>query len=432
MSMTRTNGPVLHERSSVIGYSLSGAFYLPPDETLVVARGEGPRLFDTEGNSYLDFLAGSGAVLLGHGNPEIAEAIAGQASKGTHFYVLNDRAIELGERLAAIIPCAEEVKFLPSGSEASMSAFRMCRAFTGKQKIMKFEGSFHGTNDYAMMSGWSQSPGYPVPSVDSLGIPDAIRDLVYVVPWNDLETTEKYLRAHAHEVAALICEPVQRTVPPVPGFLEAIRRLTRELGVLLVFDEMVTGWRTALGGAQEYYGVTPDLAIFGKAMTNGLPMTTVVGRRDVIASARPGGAPALGDRIFFGGTLNGNPLCAAAALKAIEIYARPGMHDRLRRHVAQLKEGVAASAARHGVAVQVVGPESFFQIFFSETPVGTFAAQQASNSRLGYAFFRECLNRGLMMNSNARCYVPMSLEDGDVETALSIIDDAFTAVARLG
>ncbi|MFC0303385.1 aspartate aminotransferase family protein [Rhizorhabdus histidinilytica] len=431
-TVTRRSGPAIHDRSGVIGYSLSGAFYLPPQETIAIERGEGVRLIDTDGNAYIDLLAGSGAVLLGHGNAEIAAAIAEQARKGTHFYVLNERAIELGETLRRIIPCAEEIKFLPSGSEASMNAFRMCRAFTGKQKIMKFEGSFHGTNDYAMMSGWSQSPGYPVPSVDSLGIPDAIRDLVYVVPWNDLETTEKYLRAHAHEVAALICEPVQRTVPPVPGFLEAIRRITAELGILLVFDEMVTGWRMALGGAQEFYDVTPDVAIFGKAMTNGLPMTCIAGRADVIAGSRPAGAPAIGSRVFFGGTLNGNPLCAAAALQAIAIYARPGGHAHLRHIVGQLKQGIARSAARYGVPVQVVGPDSFFQIFFSETPVDSFAAQQASDSRLGYAFFRACLDRGLMMNSNARCYVPMVMTEAEADAALAIMDDAFAAVAALG
>lgn len=428
----RASGPAIHDRSAVIGYSLSGAFYLPPEETIAIERGDGVRLTDTDGNVYIDLLAGSGAVLLGHGNAEIADAIAAQARKGTHYYVLNEQAIELGETLRKIIPCAEEIKFLPSGSEASMNAFRMCRAFTGKQKIMKFEGSFHGTNDYAMMSGWSQSPGYPTPSVDSIGIPDAIRDLVYVVPWNDLETSEKYLRAHAHEVAALICEPVQRTVPPVPGFLEAIRRITAELGILLIFDEMVTGWRMALGGAQEFYGVTPDIAIFGKAMTNGLPMTCIAGRADVIAASRPSGAPSLGSRVFFGGTLNGNPLCAAAALQAIDIYRRPGGHEHLRRIVGRFKQGIARSAERHGVPVQIVGPDSFFQIFFSATPVDSFAAQQASNSKLGYAFFRECLNRGLMMNSNARCYVPMVMTDADTDAALAIMDDAFAAVARLG
>jgi glutamate-1-semialdehyde 2,1-aminomutase len=428
----RAQGPALHERSKAIGYSLSGAFYLPPEETIVADHGKGVRLFDTEGRSYIDFLAGSGAVLLGHGNPEIAEAIAEQATKGTHFYVLNERAIELGEKIIEIIPCAEEVKFLPSGSESSLNLFRMGRAFTGKQKIMKFEGSFHGTNDYAMMSGWSQSPGYPRPSVDSIGIPDAIQDLVYVVPWNDLETTEKYLRKHAHEVALLICEAVQRTVPPVPGFLEAIRKITEELGILLVFDEMVTGWRMSLSGAQGYYGVTPDLAIFGKAMTNGLPMTCIAGRSDVIAYSRPAGVRGAEQRVFFGGTLNGNPLCAAAALKAIEIYERPGGHERLTRNVAKLKEGARASAARHGVPVQVIGPHAYFQIFFSEGPVDTFAAQQASNTKLGYAFFRECLNRGLMMNSNARCYVPMILEEAEADIALGIMDEAFAAVAKLG
>lgn len=425
------SGPALHARSSAVGYSLSGAFYLGADETRVIERGEGARLFDTEGKSYIDLLGGSGAVLLGHGNPEIADAIAAQARKGTHFYVLNEPAMALAEKLIDIIPCAEEVKFLPSGSEATLAALRIARAFTGKQKIMKFEGSFHGTNDYSLMSGWCQSPGYPVPSVDSPGIPDPIRDLVYVVPWNDIETTERYLCAHAHEIAAFICEPVQRTVPPVPGFLAKLRALTEKLGVILIFDEMVTGWRMALGGAQQRYGVTPDMAIFGKAMTNGLPMTTLVGRKDLIACARPGGAPGDRTRIFFGGTLNGNPLCASAALAAIAQYERPDIRERLEANVARLKSGIAASASRHGLPAQTVGPEGYYQVFFSKNPVDTFAAQQASDTKLGKAFFFECLNRGLMMNGNARCYVPMALTDGDVEEALAIIEDAMVAVARL-
>lgn len=430
--MLQTSRPILHERSSAAGYSLSGAFYLAPEETRVIERGAGARLFDTQGKSYIDFLAGSGAVLLGHGNPEIAEAISAQATKGTHYYVLNEPAMELAEKLIDIIPCAEEAKFPPSGSEASLVAMRIARAFTGKQKIMKFEGSFHGTNDYSLMSGWRQSPGYPVPSVDSAGIPDAIRDLVYVVPWNDIDTTEHYLSAHAHEIAAFICEPVQRSVPPKPGFLAKLRALTEELGVLLIFDEMVTGWRMALGGAQQRFDVTPDMAIFGKAMTNGLPMTTVVGRKELMAFARPGSAPGDGDRIFFGGTLNGNPLCASAALAAIAQYERPGIHARLERNVSRLKSGVAASASRHGVPAQIVGPEGYFQVFISATAIDTFAGQQASNAKLGRAFFQECLNRGLMMNVNARCYVPMALNDGDVDEALAIIDDAMAAVARLG
>ncbi len=430
--MTRSTSSALHERSRTIGYALSGAFYLPAEETIVADHGDGVRLYDTEGRAYIDFLAGSGAVLLGHGNPEIADAIAEQARKGTHFYLLNERAIELGEKLVELIPCAEEVKFLPSGSEASFNLFRMCRAFTGKQKIMKFEGSFHGTNDYAMMSGWSLSPGYPRPNPDSPGIPPAITDLVYVVPWNDLETTEKYLRQHADEIAVLICEAVQRTVPPAPGFLEGIRRITQELGILLAFDEMVTGWRMGLSGAQGYYGVTPDLAIFGKAMTNGLPMTCAIGRSDVIRFGRPKGAPDSEGRVFFGGTLNGNPLCAAAALKAIEIYSRPGGHDWLARNVALLKNAVQAAGAKYGVPAKVIGPHSYFQVFFSDGPVETFAAQQSANTKLGYAFFKACLDRGLLMNTNARCYVPMVLSEADAQTAAEIMDDAMAAVAKLG
>jgi glutamate-1-semialdehyde 2,1-aminomutase len=297
---------------------------------------------------------------------------------------------------------------------------------------MKFEGSFHGTNDYAMMSGWTQSPGYPIPNPDSPGIPDAIKDLVYVVPWNDLETTEKYLRMYADEIAVLICEAVQRTVPPAPGFLEGIRRITKELGILLAFDEMVTGWRMSLSGAQGYYGVTPDLAIFGKAMTNGLPMTCLAGPTEVIRYSRPSGAPQSEGRVFFGGTLNGNPLCAAAALKAIEIYERPGGHERLAANVALLTDTVRKAADKYGVPAKVIGPHAYFQVFFSDAPVETFAAQQAANAKLGRAYFKECLKRGLLMNTNCRSYVPMVLGDEDARTAASIMDDAMAAVAKLG
>jgi glutamate-1-semialdehyde 2,1-aminomutase len=432
LSATPPSRPALHQRARAIGYSLSGAFYLPPEDTIVVERGEGARLFDTHGREYIDFLAGSGAILLGHGNAEIADAIATQARKGTHFYVLNEPAIELGEKIVEIIPCAEEVKFLPSGSEASFNLFRMCRAFTGKQKIMKFEGSFHGTNDYAMMSGWTQSPGYPIPNPDSPGIPDTIKDFVYVVPWNDLETTEQYLRAHAHEIAVLICEAVQRTVPPAPGFLEAIRRITRELGILLAFDEMVTGWRMSIAGAQGHYGVTPDLAIFGKAMTNGLPMTCLAGPSEVIRYSRPKGAPESDGRVFFGGTLNGNPLCAAAALRAIEIYERPGGHERLSENVAMLKHSIRSSAQKYGVPACVIGPHAYFQVFFSEGPVETFAAQQAADARLSQIFFRQCLKRGLLMNTNCRAYVPMVLREEDARAAAVIMDEAMAAIAKLG
>jgi glutamate-1-semialdehyde 2,1-aminomutase len=419
-----------HERSRAIGYSLSGAFYLPPDQTVVIDHGDGASVIDTNGRRYIDYLSGSGAVLLGHGNPEIAAAISAQALKGTHFYMLNEPAIQLGEKLVEIIACAEEVKFLPSGSEASLHAMRMCRAFTGKSKIMKFEGSFHGTNDYAMMSGWTPSKGYPRPNPDSLGIPKEIEDLIYVVPWNNLEMTEHYLRKHAHETAALICEAVQRTVPPEPGFLEAIRKLTQELGILLVFDEMVTGFRLSLGGAQKYYGVTPDMAIFGKAMTNGLPMTTLLGRSDVIAYSRPAEARGSNPGVFYGGTLNGNPLCASAALAAIGIMERPGTYERLTSIVNRLKEGIRASGARYGVPVQVVGPDNYFQVFFSETKITSFLDQQNSNTKRGKLFFAECFKRGVLMNTNARCYVSMVLTDEDMETSLSVMDDAIAVIAH--
>ena len=427
MNKTPTNDPrELYRRSSRIGYT-PGSYYTPEDVNVVAERGLGARFWDVQGKCYIDYLLGSGPAILGYAHPAVNAAMAEQISRGAHFYVQNRHAIELGEKLCKIIPCAEEVRYLLSGTEAAATAMRMARAFTGREKIMKFEGSFHGTGDYAMMSAWNPSKGYPVPTPDSPGIPACVTDTVLVAPWNDFELAESVLRKHAHEIAALICEPVQRIVPPVPGFLEMLRRVTRELGILLIFDEMVTGFRMSLGGGQAYYEVTPDMAIIGKALTNGLPMTAVVGRSDLIGLARPAEVRD-GAGVYFGGTLNGNSLSCAAALATIRELEKPGVYTRLEHVVNRLRDGLIGAAARHGLPFQTVGVNTFFHTYFSDRPIQNRLDVIAASSPLQEIFYWECLKRGVLQQ-RGKFYVAAVTSEEDVADSLQVFEDAMKATA---
>lgn len=416
----------LYRRSVRIGYTV-GTFHLPEDVTFVADHGVGARLYDVQGRSYIDYLLGSGPILLGHAHPEVNAAVSAQLAKGMHFYTLNEPAIELGEKLNAIIPCAEEIKFLVSGSEAARHCLRMARVFTGRPKVMKFEGSFHGTGDYSLMSAFTPSKNYPRPEPESAGIPAAIQDLVLIAPWNDLAMTRAILTEHGKDVAAVLCEPVQRVMTPKPGFLEGLREITRELGILLIFDEMVTGFRMSLGGAQKIYGVTPDLAIFGKALTNGLPMTCIAGRSDVLSLARP--KAKRGDAsVYFGGTLNGNALSAAAALAVIHVLSHQGTYERLAASTQRLKDGLKSAAARHKLPLQIVGPDTFFQAFFSQSPITDLRSSLAAGSPLTERFQMECLKRGVLQQ-RGKFYVSTALTEGDIAETLQAFDAAMAATA---
>lgn len=423
-----TKNDLAFNRSPVVGYSLSGQIYLPKEHAVVVERGSGPHVFDMDGRRYIDFLTGSGAVLSGHAHPEVVAAVTEQVGKGTHYYVLNSLAIELAEALCTVIPCAEEVKFLTSGSEATMTAIRLARAYTGRTKILKFEGAFHGSNDYALSNSFRQVSDFPNAQPDSIGIPKAVTDTVLVSRWNDWELTESIITGHACDLAAVIAEPVQRSSPAVEGFLENLRELTERHGIVLVFDEMVTGFRMSLGGAQPVLGVVPDLAIFGKAMTNGMPMTCLVGSADVMSYARPLAVRQGKDAMFFGGTLNGNPLGAAAGLAVLKILGRDGVHDHLRRIVAALADALHASASRYGLDIIVDGPGVFFQLFFGSYSVTDFASSMATDRISLELFFVECLSRGLITN-HGKFYPSIATTMADVEEAASIMDQAMHAVA---
>ncbi|SVD30320.1 uncharacterized protein METZ01_LOCUS383174, partial [marine metagenome] len=291
-----------------------GNLSLPTELDFLASRGQGAHIFDVSGNEYIDWLMGSGPMVLGHAHPAVTEAVIKAVEGGSTFFATNDKAVELAEEIVNAIPCAERVRFTTSGTDACFNAMRACRAFTGKEKILKFEGGFHGTSDYALMSLTPPpSVEYPQAQASSGGIPKAIEDLMLIAPYNDLTTTETIINAHQDDIAAVIVEPVQRVIAPKPGFLQGLRDLTNRHNIPLIFDEVVTSFRLAYGGAQEFYGVTPDICTVGKIMGGGYPLAAVTGRADIL-SVYDRSASDNDTYVNQIGTLNGNPVACAAGL----------------------------------------------------------------------------------------------------------------------
>ncbi len=391
-----------------------GDLTLPEEMMLIASRGEGSRLYDVDGRGYLDFTMGGGSLILGHAHPAILEAVRRQMELGSTYYTLSDRSIELAEELVKAIPCAELVRFASTGGEATFYALRLARAFTGKEKILKFEGSYIGHSDYGMMSVSPPRPNlYPSHHPDSAGIPAAIQELVITAPFNNADIACGLVEEHAGELAAVIVEPVQRAIPPAPGFLEQLRQVTAERGVLLVYDEVVTGFRLAYGGAQEYFGVVPDLAAYGKAVACGFPLSAVAGRADVMELADPArkGEP---EYVYISGTLSGNPVCAAAALATLEELSRPGVYDGLRDMGDRYRGELAALFDEHGVPAWVQGVGPFFQVFFTPNPVTDYRGQTQADRKRFESFVRKMFAQGIFMSRRAKNYLSTAHGEPDL------------------
>ncbi|RIK45795.1 MAG: aspartate aminotransferase family protein [Chloroflexi bacterium] len=406
-----------------------GALWIPEEINTVIERGEGPYLYDVDGRRYLDYLLGSGPVLLGHARPEITQAVQEQVAKGLTYFAVNEPVVRLAERMIEIIPCAERIRFTSTGTEATFFAIRIARAYSGKMKILKFEGGFHGVHDQSLMSAWSTVPThYPNPIPDSAGIPPQAADDVLVSRWNDVEMTERLVAEHAHELACVICEPLQRALMSAPGFLKELRAITERHGVLLIFDEIVTGFRLALGGAQEKYDVTPDLATFGKALSAGYPMAAIAGKLHVMEAAdlarRDRGEPLA----VVAGTMSGNPVGAAAALASLDLLSQPGVYERLYYGAERIKDGIRELASERGVDVQVIGEGPLFQVLFSSEPVTDHPSYLRSDRVKARKLGLECIRRGLLTTPGEKFYMSLMHDDQVIEDSIEIIADAFDAV----
>lgn len=393
------------------------------DPTIIIREGKGSRVWDEDGNEYIDYLIGSGPMLLGHGNEEVEEAVFEQIPKGMTFFANNTLGIELAEEICRAVPCAEQLRYVSTGGEADMYAMRLARAFTGREKILKFEGGYHGMSAEAQMSlAPSKLVNYPQAVPDSAGIPEAVRDSVWSAPFNDIEFLRSFMSEHGKDIAGIIVEPLQRIIPPELGFLEAVREECNKHGVVLIFDEVVTGFRFSYGGAQELYGVTPDIATLGKVIGGGFPLAAIVGREDIMRHFNKSSIGAE-NWLMQLGTLSGNPVASAAGLKTLEILRRPDTHEHLRNLGKKLMSMFDKHLSNAGIKHQIVGDPTLFDIVFTNTKVRNYRDVLNSDTKTN-AHFNNTLRTNGVFKSPGKTYPSLSLTDDDLELTDKAIQTA--------
>jgi len=379
-----------------------------------VARAEGARLVDVEGRSYLDFLGSWGPLILGHAAPAVVEAVVEAAQRGTSYGAPTAGEVEMAEVISAAVPSMEMVRLVSSGTEAAMSAIRLARGATGRDVIVKFDGCYHGHADSLLVKAGSGGATFGVP--DSLGVPAALAALTLTAPFNDLEAVRRLFSARGGEIAAVIVEPVSGNmgvVPPAPGFLAGLRELCRTHGALLIFDEVITGFRVARGGAQARYGVRPDLTCLGKIIGGGLPVGAYGGSRALMERVAPLGG------VYQAGTLSGNPLAVAAGLATIRALEDPAVYDRLERLGRMLERGIAEAAAGAGVPLTVNRVGSMLTAFFTEGPVTDFASAKRADTVRYARFFHAMLEQGVFLAASQfeAAFVSLAHTERDLEEA---------------
>jgi len=407
----------------------NGEFNLPTELCTVVASGNGCELVDSTGTAYVDFSMGWGSVLVGHAHPEVTEAVIHQASLGANFACVNENALALAEEICRISPASERLRFCASGTEATMYCQRLARAATGRAKILKFEGAYHGANEVGVTSLFPQRLlDFPATEPSSAGITQAITDDILVAPYNDLQTTQSILAQYAGALAAVIVEPLQRCTPPVAGFLEGLRAACDAHGVLLIFDEVVTGFRLAYGGAQEYYDVIPDLVAYGKALGGGYPIGAFGGRAELMDLVREDrlGAP---DYVWVASTLGGNPISTAAACATLGALREPGRYAHLHALGRRLREGMSRVLEEKAEPAQVIGDGPLAQVVFSSAPVNDYRSTRRGDGEKGRALMLALFRRGIFLNPmGTKLYLSLAHTPAHCDTFLERFADALDAV----
>ena len=390
-----------------------------------ISKGEGSRIFDVDGNSYIDYIGSWGPLILGHAHPKVLAAITEVAALGTSFGAPTYRETEMAKLVCEIVPSVEVVRMVNSGTEATMSALRLARGYTKRNKIMKFEGCYHGHADSLLIKAGSGVATLGLP--DSPGVPEGTALNTITVPYNDLESVKLAFENYGADLAAVIVEPIggnMGVVPPQPGFLEGLRAITEQYGTLLIFDEVMTGFRVALGGAQQLFGITPDLTTMGKVIGGGLPVGAYGGKREIMQQIAPAGP------IYQAGTLSGNPLAMAAGLSTLQELSKPGAYEQLEKLSARLGEGLADNAKRLGIPHTLNRIGSMVCLFFTDTPVINYETAKTADLERFSAYFSHLLDEGIMIPPSQfeGMFVSLAHTEEDIERT---IEASYNAMKKL-
>lgn len=388
---------------------------------------KGSHIVDVDGNDYIDYCMGYGPLILGHAHPQIVKAVRDQLEKGTLYGTPTEQEVKLAELICELVASAEMVRLVNTGTEATMSAIRAARGYTGRKKIIKFEGCYHGAHDCVLVKAGSGATTFGMPN--SLGIPEETTQNTLVVPYNDVVKFEEIVKEEKENLAAVIVEPVLGNigvVPPEEGFLETLRELTENYGVVLIFDEVITGFRLSLGGAQEYYGIKPDMTTLGKILGAGFPMAAYCGREDIMRMIAPSG------KVYQAGTFSGNPVSVAASLAILNMLRSKGksFYSEMENKCENIVDGLRTVLDELNLKLQINHVASMFQMFFTEQPVYDYATVKKADSAKFVEFHRKLLAQGVFLPPSQfeTCFVSAAHTDIDVEKTLKGFQSALQSL----
>lgn len=404
------------------------AFKAVGDCPVFIERGEGAYLYDVDGNKYVDYICSWGPLLLGHQPEAVSKAVMEALTKGSTYGAPTGIEVEMAKKIVDAVPSVEMVRMVSSGTEATMSALRLARGYTGRNKIVKFEGCYHGHADHLLIKAGSGALTFGVPS--SPGVPESIASETLTAQYNDIDSVKALFAQYPDQIAAVIVEPIAGNmglVLPKEGFLEGLREVTAEHGALLIFDEVISGFRASFGGAQKVYNIMPDLTCMGKIIGGGLPVGAYGGKKEIMMHVAPVGP------VYQAGTLSGNPLAMAAGMAILDELAKPGVYEEIEAKTKKLVQGLQAAADKAGVKIALNQSASLFTIFFTETPVDSYKAAMTSNTEQFKVFFQAMLGQGFYLPpSQFECwFVSQAHSDEDIENTIKAAEIAFQAVAAL-
>ena len=433
LSFQKSDELFARAKKSLAG-GVSSSARIPPAGTvpLYISNGKGARVWDVDGNEYVDCLLSYGSLIAGHTHPSIVSALKTQIEAGCMFGTCNIPEVELAEYICKLVPCADLVRYSNSGSEAISGAIRAARGFTGKDKILKFEGHYHGWTDVLAISqrpGLKEAGDFSAPKSlpHSRGIPDGVVTDVIICPWNEPEILKDMLKRHGSEIAAVIAEPIVANngcIMPLPGYLETLREECTRHGIVLIFDEIVTGFRAAPGGVQEYYGIVPDIAVFSKALGGGMPISAFAGKKEIMD-------PIAANTVKHGGTYNGNPASATSALATLKLVENPAVIKKVCEAGQTIMETIRRSAKDNGIPCYVQGIGSMFQVLFTDKPKVTNYRDLFGVDTKRYSVFREALlRRGIHINSSfsACWFLSIAHTQDDIEAVNTAIVSAMKEI----